>query len=129
MWKQIDSIAWTWFNVFMTLFIVVLAVELLSEISISPFAVLGFVIFGWIMLRCMEEISYEDRDLCIGEGECFMSALFGFLIQIPVVFMVAGYQWELTGDILWLYFPLLSIVYWIIQVSYAVAVSYRCVSE
>jgi hypothetical protein len=129
MWKQFDSIAWTWLNVFMTLFVVVLAVELLSEISITPLAVLGVVIFGWIMFRCLEDVSYESHDLCIGDFEYFLSAFFGFLIQMSVVFMVAGYQWELTGDMLWLYFPLLSIVYWIIQVAYGVAVSYRCVSE
>jgi len=129
MWKQIDSIVWFWLNVLTTLFIVVLAVELLSEITVSPLAVLGFVVFGWIMFRCMEWVSNEDDNLCIGVVDYFLSALFGFLIQMSVVFMTAGYKWGLTGNMIWLYFPLLSIAYWIIQVAYGVTVSYRCASE
>lgn len=129
MWKQIDSIGWTWLNIITTLFIVILTFEWLSEITISPLAVLGLIIFGWIMFRSLEEISYEDRDLCIGEVEYGMSALFGFLIQIPLIFMVAGYQWALTGDMIWLYLPVWVITYWIIQLAYGIAVSFRCVSE
>lgn len=129
MWKQSDSIGWFWLNVVTTLFIVVLAVEWLSEITISPLAVLGVVIFGWIVFRCMEEVSHEDNDICLEEVDYMLSFVFGFIIQIPVIFMVAGYQWTLTGDMIWLYLPLWSIVYWIIQVAYGIAVSYRCISE
>lgn len=129
MWKQFDSIGWAWLNVITTLFVIVLAIELLSEITVGPLAVLGFIIFGWIMFRCMEAVSNEDYDLCIGDFEYYLSAFFGFFIQMPIVFMVAGYQWELTGDMIWLYFPVWFIVYWIVQIAYGVSVSYRCVSE
>ena len=80
MWKQSDSIGWFWLNVFTTLFIVVLAVEWLSEITVSPLAVLGFVIFGYFVFRVLEWGSQEDNDFCLGEDDYMFSVFFGFLI-------------------------------------------------
>ena len=129
MWSKIDYVVWTWANILTTLVIVVLAIEQFTLTVASPFAVLFYAICGWIVISYLLNISDVEKKDCIDEdvfGLIFVVALF---VQAPIVYYLAGNQWLLTSDMYWLYAPLWVVVYWLIQITYGIAMNFRCVVE
>jgi len=129
MWSKTDYVVWTWLNFFTTLGIVVLAIEQFTMLVASPFAVLGYVIIGWLIMRYLIEFSDVEKEDCIGEISFMVSFMFGFFIQAIAVYSLAWNQWLLTNHMYWLYAPLWEVVYWLIQITCWIAMNFRCVVE
>jgi len=126
MWSKTDYVVWTWLNFFTTLLIVVLVIEQFTMLVASPFAVLGYAIIGWLIMRYLIEFSdVEERD-CIGEISFMVSFMFGLFIQAIGVYSLAWNQWLLTNNMFWLYAPLGPVVYWLLQITYGIAMNFRC---
>ena len=129
MWEQEDSLTWFWLNLISTLYIVILAIEQYTAVVASPFGVLGYVIVGWAILRILEAVSLGKEEIEIDEGSFGISFGLGLFIQAIFVSGLAWNQWLLTNHIIWLYLPLVPATYWIIQITYRIAKTYRCVVE
>ena len=126
MWDEDDSLTWFWLNLITTLYIVVLAIEQYTVLVASPFGVLVYVVVGWFILRILEEVSLGKGEIDIDEGSFGISFVFGLLIQAILVSGLAWNQWVLTNNIIWLYLPLVPATYWIVQITYWIAKTYRC---
>jgi hypothetical protein len=129
MWDQEDSLTWFWLNTITTLYIVVLAIEQYTDLVASPFGVLGYAVVGWAILRFLEWFSKSDNDDGLDEIAFGISFIFGICIQIILVSGLVWNQWVLTNNIIWLYAPVLPVVYWLAQITYGIAKTYRCVVE
>lgn len=126
MWDQEDMFIWFWINFITTLFIAVLAIEQYTVLVASPFGVLGYVIVGWFILRLFEHLSTDEEDMIIDEFADGMAFAFGLIIQTILICGLVWNQWVLTGDFIWQYAPILPITYWLAQITYRIAKSYRC---
>lgn len=128
MWSKMDYVVWTWLNFLTTLVIVVLAIEQFTLLVASPFAVLGYMIIGfclwWIVEMCHDEMMKNNDS-----AECIfmVSFMFGLTIQAILVYHLAWNQWLLTNNMFWLYAPLVPVVYWLVQITYGIAMNFRCV--
>ena len=129
MWSKIDYVVWTWANILTTLVIVVLAIEQFTLTVASPFAVLFYAICGWIIISYLLSISDVEKKGCIGEDEYIFVFVIGLCFQAVLVYYLAWNQWLLTSDMYWLYAPLWPVVYWLIQITYGIAMNFRCVVE
>jgi len=124
-----DYVVWIWLNILTTLVLVVLAIEQFTLTVASPIAVLFYAIVGWFVIQFMLEISDTEKDFCIGESIYWLSFIFGMFIQVITVYYLAWNQWLLTGNMFWLYAPLVLVVYWLAQITYWIAMNFRCVVE
>ena len=129
MWDDEDSLVWFWLNVITTLYIVMWAIEQYTVLVASPFGVLGYVIVGYVILRILEWLSIGEGNEGIDEPSFGISFGLGLFIQAILVSGLAWNQWLLTNHIIWLYLPLVPATYWIIQITYWIAKTYRCVVE
>lgn len=129
MWDQEDIFIWFWLNFITTLFIAVLAIEQYTVLVASPFGVLGYVIVGWAILRFFEWLSVDEGSVIIDEFADGMGFVFGFVIQAILISGLVWNQWLLTSNLIWLYAPILPITYWLSQITYRIAKSYRCEVE
>lgn len=129
MWDQEDSLIWFWLNVITTLYIIVLSIEQYTVLVASPFAVVGYAVVGWAILRFLEWFSEGDNDDGLNETAFGASSVFGLIIQTILISGLVWNQLELTSDFIWLYAPILPITYWLAQITYWIAKTYRCEVE